>query len=93
MQMEVQHNQAVIQKLQAEAEKLLKEAKGVDVGHQIALIELQMSKAAQENEGLLKAIKIMSDHKHTGDKNAIQARGNELAAQRDNSNVSDSGAE
>jgi chaperonin GroES len=59
LQLEVQLNQAEIMALYAKAEKLLAEAKGVDTGHQIALIEAQIGAAKAKNEGLMKALTII----------------------------------
>jgi len=59
LQGEVQHNQAEIMKMYAQAEKAMAEAKGIPMGHQIAIIEAQIGALKTKNEGLLKALAIM----------------------------------
>jgi chaperonin GroES len=52
-------NQATIQKLQADAVKALAEAKGVESGHQIAVIEAQLGAAKLHQEVVMKHIDMM----------------------------------
>lgn len=51
--------EAEIMKLKAEATKALAEAKGVDTGHQIALINAQIGAKKHHQDGMLKAMEIM----------------------------------
>jgi chaperonin GroES len=74
LQQEVELQQAKIMKLQAETMKLLAEAKGVDTGHSIALINAQIGAERSHKESLLKALEIMSKHKTEQDK--ISMNGN-----------------
>lgn len=52
---------AEIKLLEAQVVKTLAEAKGVDVGHQIALIEAQIGAAKVKQEGTMEAVKILHD--------------------------------
>ncbi len=52
-------NAAKISELQAKAEKLLADANGVDVGHQIEAIKAQTAAAKSHQEGITKALSIM----------------------------------
>ncbi len=58
---EANMNQAKIQNLQAQSIKALAEAKGVESGHQIALIEAQIGAAKHHQDGLLKVIQLMKE--------------------------------
>lgn len=58
---EVELNQAKIQELQAKAVLHLAEAKGVESGHTISLINAQIGAAKQHQEGLLRAAKLIMD--------------------------------
>lgn len=59
---------AEIKLLEAQVVQTLAEAKGVDTGHQIALIEAQIGAAKNRQEGTLEAIKILQDmNKEQGD--------------------------
>jgi hypothetical protein len=78
LQMEVQKNQAEIMKLYAQAEKAMAEAKGVDTGHQIALIEAQIGALKAKNEGLLKGLELIQ--KDMENKNAGGNAGQGMAA-------------
>lgn len=49
-------NQANIEKMQAQATKLLADANGVDVGHQIAAIEAQTGAARVHQDGMIAAL-------------------------------------
>ena len=51
--------QAQVMKLQAEATKLLAEAKGVDTGHQIALINAQIGAEKAHRDSLFRAAETM----------------------------------
>lgn len=53
--------QAQIQELRAKAVKHLAEAKGVESGHAIALIEAQIGAAKAHQDGLIKAAKLIMD--------------------------------
>jgi chaperonin GroES len=53
--------QAEIKLLEAQVVQTLAQAKGVDTGHQIALIEAQIGAAKNKQEGTLEAIKILHD--------------------------------
>jgi len=55
---------AQIKLLEAQVVQTMAEAKGVDVGHQIALIEAQIGAAKNKQEGTLEAIKLL--HEVTG---------------------------
>lgn len=55
---------AEIKLLEAQVVQTMAEAKGVDVGHQIALIEAQIGAAKNKQEGTLEAIKLL--HEVTG---------------------------
>lgn len=55
IQAEADVKQATVNKLQAEAIKLMAEAQGVDTGHQIALINAQIGAEKAHRESLLKA--------------------------------------
>ena len=55
MQSEADVKQATVNKLQAEAIKLMAEAQGVDTGHQIALINAQIGAEKAHRDSLLKA--------------------------------------
>lgn len=73
---EAQVNQAKIQKLEAEAIKALADAQGVESGHNIALLEMQISMAKSNKESVLKTIEIMQralegDRKHELDKRGM----------------------
>lgn len=59
---EAEEQQARIEKLRAEAIKALAEAKGVDAGHQVALIQSQIAAAKQHQQGLLAAAKLIQDN-------------------------------
>lgn len=52
---------AEIKLLEAQVVQTLAEAKGVDTGHQIALIEAQIGAAKNKQEGTIEAIKILQD--------------------------------
>jgi chaperonin GroES len=56
MKQAVAMNQAKIEQLQAAATKLLAESNGVDVGHQIAIIEAQTGAARVHQDGLMGAL-------------------------------------
>src|SRR5258706_11879343 len=56
LQSAAQVNQAKIQELQAKALKESSEAKGIDTGHQIALIEAQIGAAKSRQDGVLSAL-------------------------------------
>lgn len=58
-QAEMALNEAKIVELQAKAAKHIAEAKGVDTGHQIALIEAQIGAARAKQEGLVKALELV----------------------------------
>jgi chaperonin GroES len=53
--------QAEIKLLEAQVVQTLAEAKGVDTGHQIALLEAQIGAAKNKQEGTLEAIKILQE--------------------------------
>lgn len=59
LQNEASLNQGKILKLEAEAVKLMKEAEGVDTGHQIALIQAQIGAAKEHQNGVLKLLDII----------------------------------
>ena len=65
LQGEVEKNQAEIVKLQAETVKILADAKGVDQGHQIALIDAQIGAAKEHKDRLVKLLELLSRH-HLG---------------------------
>ena len=54
-------NRAKIQKLEAEAIKALAEAQGVESGHQIALLNAQISAAKGHQDGILKSLEIIQE--------------------------------
>ena len=56
---EAELNKGKILKLKAEAMKAIEEAGGVKEGHKIALLELQMGAAKQEQDGMFSSIEIM----------------------------------
>jgi hypothetical protein len=51
--------QAEIKLLEAQVVQTLAEAKGVDTGHQIAILEAQIGAAKNKQEGTLEALKIL----------------------------------
>lgn len=59
LQQEAQLNAAKVMELQAKAISLLKDAEGKDVGHQIALIELEMGAAKHQHDSVIKMIEIL----------------------------------
>lgn len=61
MQSQAELNQAKIQQLQAQAIKLLAEAKGVDTGHQIALIEAEIGARKNHQDGIINMIKSLKE--------------------------------
>lgn len=58
---EAEVNQAKVQNLQAQAIKALAEAKGVESGHAIALLEAQIGAAKAHQEGILRTIQMVHD--------------------------------
>jgi hypothetical protein len=50
--------------LQAQTLKLYAEANGVDVGHDIALLQLQISQANHHKETALKTLELLSKHQN-----------------------------
>lgn len=84
LQQEVQLQEAQILKLFAEVEKLRAEAKGVETGHQIALIEAQIGAARAHRESILKAIDVVSKQR----KEAYEQGKAEMASGSGNSKVS-----
>jgi chaperonin GroES len=56
---EVQESQAKIMELYAKAQKLLAEAKGVETGHQIALIDAQIAAEKNHSDKLMKILDMM----------------------------------
>ena len=58
---EAEVNQAKVQNLQAQAIKALAEAKGVESGHAIALLEAQIGAAKAHQEGILRTIDMVHD--------------------------------
>ncbi len=73
-------NIATIMELYAKAELELAEAKGVPVGHQIAIIEAQIGALKQRNEGLFKALDLIqkgmtSAEGNTGNSNSNAGAG------------------
>jgi chaperonin GroES len=73
LQQEVQMQEANILKLMAEVDKLRAEAKGVETGHQIALIEAQIGAARIHRESIMKALDLIS--KQRKDANEQKQRG------------------
>jgi hypothetical protein len=69
---EIELTQAKIEELSAKATKELAEAKGVDTGHQIALIEAQIGAAKAHKEGLLGALSLMQKTLESHDKLDMQ---------------------
>lgn len=64
---------AEIKLLEAQVVQTLAEAKGVDTGHQIALLEAQIGAAKNKQEGTLQALKILQDMmKEQGDDGSKQ---------------------
>ena len=59
LQLEAGVAEAKIAELHAKSTKLLADAKGVDTGHQIALLNAQIGAAKHRQDGLLKAIDLM----------------------------------
>ena len=59
---EAEMQQAQIEELRAKAIKHLADAKGVDAGHQVALIQSQIAAAKQHQTGLLAAAKLIQDN-------------------------------
>lgn len=70
MKLSAEHDkvEAEVMKLKADATKALAEAKGVDTGHQIALINAQIGAKKHHQDGILKAMEIMQKAAE-GDKN------------------------
>lgn len=69
---ELELTQAKIEELSAKATKELAEAKGVDTGHQIAMIEAQIGAAKAHKEGLLGALALMQKTLESNDKLHLQ---------------------
>ena len=67
--------QAEIQSLHAQSIKALAEAKGVDTGHQIALIEAQIGAAKHKQDGMLQALKMIQDSQKEKDDGTQQGNG------------------
>ena len=63
LKQESELQQVEIVKMIAEIEKIRAEAKGVDVGHRIALMEIQLGMAKHEHEGTLKMLELLSKEK------------------------------
>lgn len=78
LQQEADVNAAKISELQAKAAKLLAEANGVDIGHQIAAINAQTGAAKSHQEGITKALSIMQKTIDQGQKKQelVQGAGN-----------------
>ena len=57
--MEAQKIQAEIEELRARAAKELKEADGMDVGHAIALLDLQIAEKKQHHDSILNTIDML----------------------------------
>lgn len=64
MKSDVMLTEAKISELQAKAELHLSQAKGVETGHYIAIIEAQIGAAKAQREGLIKALDLLSNHEH-----------------------------
>jgi chaperonin GroES len=64
LQQEAEMQQAKIMQLQAQTLKLYAEANGVDVGHDIALLQLQISQANHHKETALKTLELLSKHQN-----------------------------
>ena len=65
---QLQLNEAKMAELQAKATKELAEAKGVETGHQIAMIEAQIGAAKAHREGLLGALTLLQKSMEHGAK-------------------------
>jgi hypothetical protein len=84
---EYDKNQAQIQKLQADAVKALADAKGVESGHAIALIEAQIGAAKNHQDVILKIIEMLRQETGNEDQQGNGGRmekspGNEGAVQQ-----------
>ena len=86
---EAEVNQAKVQNLQAQAIKALAEAKGVESGHAIALLEAQIGAAKAHQEGILRTIDMVHDamvdkeernDKQTGVEGMAESPGNAAVA-------------
>lgn len=79
MKQAVALNEANIEKLQAQSTKLLADAKGVDIGHQIAIIDSQVGAARAHHDGMIAAldqlVKIGQLHQKQQELSAQQAEG------------------
>ena len=73
MQLELALNEAKVKELEAKAVKELSEAQGVESGHAIAMLELQIAAAKQKSEGLNKAMGMLHKYLESGSK-AMQAK-------------------
>lgn len=76
---EAEVNQAKIQELRAKSVLHLAEARGVESGHAIALIQSQIGAAKQHQEGLLKAAKLIMDGVQASKEKDNGSEGNALA--------------
>lgn len=65
---DAEESQAKIKKLEADSIKALAEAKGVETGHAIALINSQIAAEKARHDGMMSAIKTMLDTSETMDK-------------------------
>ena len=74
---EAELNKAKIGNLQAQAVKALAEAKGVDTGHAIALIEAQIGAARAHQDGILRMVDIVTKSLAQGEGNGGNGAGNE----------------
>lgn len=87
LQSEAKINDAKVMELQAKAIKLLQEAKGVDVGHEIALIEMEMGAAKQKSDEVMRMIEIIQKQIE-GERNAEQRNIPKLEGKSGNPEVS-----
>lgn len=81
MKQAVALNEAKIEQLQAQSTKLLAESKGVDIGHQIAIIDSQVGAARAHQDGMIAAlnqlVSIGQLHQKQQELSAQQAQGSD----------------
>lgn len=88
LQQKVEMQQAEIMKMMAEIVKIQAETKGVDTGHQIAMIEAEIGAAKAHRDDLLKTIEIMSKHQLSMKEKEIEQEQGRMANSNGNTQVS-----
>jgi chaperonin GroES len=83
---ELQLTEAKIAELHAKASKELSEAQGVETGHQIALMEMQLAEQKHKRDGILSSLGVLNKFAETKLKHNAQLQGAKPTGEIDNGN-------